>query len=140
MAVYNSMKEYEKKLKKWMKEFPDDMVVANRQAAEMVRTEVLTKHLTGKKMPRGIGSASHATLGIKSGNLRASISTWAFRTSGGIKAYIGNMTWPLKYAGFHEEGKGGMPARPFLKPSLKAKQKAIKEHLQKALKRSYTNA
>jgi len=140
MAVYKSMAEYEKKLKKWMKELPDDMVVANRQAAEIVRKEVLTKHLNGRKMPKGVGSESNATLGIKSGDLRASISTWAFRTTSGIKAYVGNLTWPLKYAKYHEYGSSIHPKRPFLRPSLKAKKKDIIDHLVKAIKRSYEDA
>ena len=139
MAVYKNMADYEKKLKKWEKDFPNDMVKALGQAAEEVRKEVLTKHLNGLKMPSGVGSESHATLGIKTGKLRSSISEKVFRTAGGIKAWVGTFISPTDYAKKHEFGIG-VPKRPFLSPSLKAKRKWIVNHLQKKMMESYKNA
>ena len=140
MAVYKSMAEFEKKLKRWEKDFPDDMVKAMGQASEAVRTEVLTKHLNGFKMAKGVGSDTSATLGIKTGRLRASIAQKVYKSVAGIKAYIGTFISPTKYAKYHEYGTKIHPKRPFLEPSLQAKKKKIVQILQDAMKRSYDNA
>ena len=140
MAVYKNMADFEKKLKRWEKQYPDDMVKAMGIASETVRTEVLTKHLTGRKMAKGVGSDSHATLGIVTGRLRASISEKIYKTTTGIKAYVGTFISPTKYAKYHEYGTVYHPKRPFLAPSLQKKRKKIIEILQDAMKRSYDNA
>lgn len=140
MAVYNSMADFHKKLKRWEKEYPDDMAKASGVAGEVVNTEVQTKHLSGPKMAKGVGSDKHATLQPRSGDLRSSISVRVYRTTKGIKTFIGTFLKPLKYAKWHEKGSEIHPKRPFLSSSLSAKRKKIVDIYQKAMKRSYDNA
>lgn len=140
MAVYNSMKDYQKKLKRWVKDYPQDVERAMGEASEVVRGEVITRHLNGPRMPKGVGSKTKGTLQPRTGKLKNSITTKVFKTAGSIKAYVGNLHMPLKYAARHEYGDAVMPERSFLRSSLSEKRKKIKEILLDAMKRSYDNA
>lgn len=140
MAVYNSMADFEKKLKRWEKDYPKDMEKAMGIAGEEVVTETVSKHLNGPKMAKGIGNDRHATLQPRSGDLKKSIIQKVYRTSSGIVALVGNFLNPLRYAKYHEYGSSIHPKRPFLKPSLHAKRRKIVSILKEAMMRSYDNA
>ena len=140
MATYKSMDAYYKKLKRWEKDFPDDMAKASGIAGEAVMTEVQTKHLNGPKMAKGVGSDKHATLQPRSGDLKSSISVRVYKTTQGIKTFIGTFLKPTKYAKWHEKGSAIHPKRPFLSSSLSAKRKKIIDIYKEAMKRSYKDA
>jgi phage gpG-like protein len=96
-------------------------------------------------MSHGAGSKKNATLQPDSGRLRNSVSTRVQRSGGRIRGTVGTN---LKYAGIHEFGgtirpktkkylkfkAGGrwysasqvtIPERPYLRPSLEKKRKAV---------------
>ena len=140
-----SLKEFEKKIKRWAKTQPELLENALKTAAEIVRGEAIIKHLSGPKMARGKGSLKNATLARRSGDLAGSINTKVSVTRKRQTAQVGTN---MKYARIHEKGGvilpkkgkylvfsvGGhtvfarsvkMPKRPFLSPSLEAKRQKI---------------
>jgi phage gpG-like protein len=150
-----SMEEFKAKLDRWGQDFPLFAEKYLKRAAEEVRTEVVTKHLSGPTGPKSLSK--------KSGDLGNSITTSVKRSGGRIRALIGNLKWPLKYARIHEYGgiikpknsgflkfKIGdrwifakevrIPERSFLRSSLKDKRRAIIDLLTKAIKESYRDA
>lgn len=135
-----SMKQFYDKLNRWMKDFPNEAEKVMDSAGRDVHAEVITKHLSGPRMESGVGSKTKATLGVKTGDLRSSIAWRVKRAGGKITGEVGNWKNPLFYAPLHEYGRGKMPERSFLRSSLNAKRKQIREMFLKAIKRSYTNA
>lgn len=135
-----SMKEFYDKLNRWMKDFPNEAEKVMDSAGRDVHGEVITKHLSGPRMDEGVGSKTKATLGVRTGDLRSSIAWRVKRAGGKITGEVGNWKNPLFYAPLHEYGRGKMPERSFLRSSLNAKRKSIREMFLKAIKRSYTNA
>lgn len=135
-----TMKQFNDKVQRWAAKFPEDAVNAMNYAGREVHNEVITKHLSGPRMDEGVGSKTKATLGVKTGDLRSSIAWRVKRAGGRITGEVGNWKNPLFYAPLHEYGLGKMPERSFLRSSLNAKRKSIREMFLKAIKRSYTNA
>ena len=135
-----TMKQFYDKLNRWMKEFPDEAAKVMDTAGMEVHKEIITKHLSGPRMEPGVGSKTRATLARKTGDLASSIA-WRVKKAGGrIAGEVGNWKLPLPYAPLHEYGRGKMPERSFLRSSLNAKRKMIREMFLKAIKRSYINA
>lgn len=95
-----------------------------------VRTEAVLKHLSGPKMPKGIGDPKNATLARQSGDLAGSIQT---KVKVDPDKVYGKVFTNMKYAGRHERGTDGMPKRPFLNPSLDAKEESARELVRKAI-------
>lgn len=115
--------------------FPEVLEKALTVGVRMVRAEVVEKHLSGPKMPRGIGDPKNATLQPDTGHLRASIQTKVSANPGKL---IGRIFTNTEYAPTHERGRGKIPARPFLAPSLEEKRpdviQKIKEVILEALR------
>lgn len=136
-----NMKQFNDKVNRWMKDFPEAVEKALGAGAAMVHGEAVEKHLSGPKMPRGVGSLTKATLQpSRRAELKNSISFRVLKKGSSLIGQVGNWKHPLPYAKLHEYGLGGMPKRPFLSSSLKAKKKQIVEFILKAMKRSYTDA
>lgn len=151
---------FQKKLRRWIRMMPREMETALNRGADIVVAEVQRGHLSGPKMPRGVGSQSGATLASKTGTLRRSI-TKVVRVAGQrVVAKIGTR---LKYAAVHEFGatirpvrarllrwedetgahfakQVKIPARPFLRPSVQAKRPAVMEEILRAAMRGYKKA
>ena len=144
MATLN-MKQFEKKLKKWSKNNPKAVNLAMKAGTEIVRKEVISKHLSGPKMATGQGSSTTATLARRSGDMAGSVNTKVTVTPDKISGQIGS---PLKYYRIHEKGgtikgkNGGylkfkvggawvmvksvkIPKRSSLEPSLQAKKDEV---------------
>jgi phage gpG-like protein len=144
MATY-TLEQFRRKLERFARKQPRIAHNAVKAGAEMVRTEAVTKHLSGPKMSHGAGSKKNATLQPDSGRLRNSVSTRVQRSGGRIRGTVGTN---LKYAAIHEFGgtirpktkkylkfkAGGrwysanqvtIPERPYLRPSLEKKRKAV---------------
>ena len=135
-----SMKEFYDKVSRWMKEFPKEAERVMGGAALSVYNEVVEKHLSGPRMDEGIGSKTRATLARRTGDLVSSIAFRVKRAGSRVSGEVGNWKNPLFYAPLHEYGRGKMPERSFLRSSLNAKRKSIREIFLNAIKRSYTNA
>jgi hypothetical protein len=134
------MKQFNEKVNRWMKDFPEEVEKALGAGAAMVHGEAIDKHLSGPRMGKGIGSNTNATLQPRTGNLKNSISFRVLKKGTQLTGQVGNWKNPLVYARVHEEGLGHAPKRPFLKSSLRAKKKQIVDFILKAMMRSYTNA
>lgn len=128
--------ELRKKLERWVKVAPEEVAKVLRKGGEVVRTEVKAGHLSGPKMPRGVGDPMNATLAVRSGRLRGSIAlrVMADKNSGKFSAMIGTN---VKYGRKHEFGLDGMPERPFLRPSLEKKRPEVFDMIREAFIKSY---
>jgi len=159
-----NMKEFNEKVERWATQFPAAAVRAIGAAAMIVEKEVMDKHLSGPKMPRGVGSKTRGTLQPGSGSeLLNSITSGVLKQGSKIIGRVSNDKHRLPYARIHEYGgiirpkKGKflkftigdrtifakqvkIPERSYMRSSLKAKRKTIISILTKAMKRSYTDA
>lgn len=152
-----TMEQFQRKVQTWHRRAPETLRLGLTEAAIIVTKEVRDKHLGGPKMARGRGSSTSATLAPVSGKLLASVGYRVSVTGDRIKAEVGTN---LKYARIHEYGGiikpvkgkflkfeiGGrtifakqvkIPARPFLRPSVKAKRPEVVRILADHFMRSY---
>ena len=122
------------KLMSWAAAAPNEVKGALTQAAELVRKEAQQAHLSGPKMPRGIGDDENATLAVQTGTLRRSISNRIRVAMGEVSAEVGTT---VAYGKAHELGEGKMPERPFLASSLRKKHKAVFELIRERFFKGY---
>lgn len=114
------------------------------EAMEKVGAEVLAyarkKHLHGPKMPRGVtGGFDGSTLGMVSRDLSKRLSTKTKVKGTEVITEVGtNLTnRGYSYPRAHELGLGKMPERPWLRPSVKAKQDKLRTDIKEAWVMSY---
>ncbi len=142
-----TFEQFREKLIRWSAVLPKEMKKALTEAAHTVQREAQEKHLSGPRMPRGVGDETNATLSSSeprhSFRLRRSIAIDVVVKPGEVSATIGTN---MPYARIHEYGgmmsaPGAgfrvMPARPFLRPSLAAKHHEIFEKLRVRMFESY---
>ena len=141
MARY-TMEEYEKKIKHWGRDMPGALEAALQKGAEIVRREVVLKHMRPPKMPVGVGSQMNATLKPHTGDLRGSIMAYTKRRGTSIRGFISGGGASVKYAAVHEYGwpAHNIPARPYLRSSLAAKRTEILKGILRAMHESYRRA
>lgn len=124
-----------KKLERWAKVAPEAVKKTLSAAAMLVSGEVQLKHLSGPKMPRGVGNETTATLAVRTGRLRRSITQRVrVESSGKFSAMVGTN---VGYARKHELGLEGLPHRPFLRPSLEKKRPEVFKFIEEAMMKSY---
>jgi phage gpG-like protein len=129
-----TLDELHAKLMRWSVLMPEACKKALTEGAELVRREAQASHLSGPKMPRGVGDDQDATLAVRTGFLRRSISRTVDVHPGEVSAFVGT---PLWYGRVHELGLGKMPRRSFLRPSLEFKHDVVFEMLRKRFFESY---
>lgn len=117
-----SLDQYEKKLKRWIALGGKDVANSLKKGAMVVVREAQEKHLTGPRMPRGVGSLTKGTLAVISETLRRSIAFRVTAKPGEVRAEVGTN---VRYGRAHELGLGRMPARPFLRPSVDTKKPEV---------------
>lgn len=155
-----SMAEFQKKLQRWMRNTPGDVSTGLSRGADIVIAEAQKTHLSGPKMPRGVGSARGGTLAARTGRLRRSITKRINVSRLRIIALVGSN---LKYARIHEKGgeikpvrarmlvwrdgeglhfakKVRIPARRFLRPSIDVKRTAVMKEILNAVMMGYKKA
>ena len=137
----SQIKELQKRLARWVKVAPEEVKKVLTLGGEMVRREAQERHLNGPKMPRGVGDPMNATLGRRSSRLFQSIALRVMATKDGkFSAQVGTNVRGKDgraYGREHELGLNGMPARPFLRPSLIKKRPKIFEMISKEFLKSY---
>jgi len=128
--------ELRKRLERWVRVAPEEVAKVLRKGGEIVRSEVKANHLSGPKMPRGVGDPYRATLAVRTGRLRGSIAlrVMADKNSGKFSAQVGTN---VSYARKHEFGLEGLPERPFLRPSLEKKRPEVFDMIREAFVKSY---
>ncbi len=113
-------------------------------AMEKVGQEVIAyarkTHLHGPKMPRGVsGGFEGSTLGVVSSDLRKRLTIKSSVKAAAVTVAVGtnlkNRGYPYPRA--HELGLGKMPERPWLRPSVKAKQDKLRTDIKEAWVMSY---
>lgn len=97
-------------------------------------SESMLEHLSGPKMPRGVGSEENATLQPHSGDLRRFMKRKEIKqgnTIVGVKVSSG-----VDYAAVHEFGypRKNIPKRSYLWPVVKKYRPVMKEYLEHVLK------
>lgn len=122
------------RLLRWAADAPKEVKLVLSQGAELVRREAQEKHLSGPKMPRGVGDPNNATLAVQTGTLRRSISQRIKVALGDVQAEVGT---GVNYGRKHELGLGNMPERPFLRPSLERKHSEVFKLIREAFFKSY---
>lgn len=136
------MEEFQQKLGRWWTLYPREAKQALTKAALLVSNEVQGRHLTGPKMPRGVGGTTDATLATQSGRLRRSI--WHSVEQLGPSTVSARVGTNVRYARIHEYGgtiqnawgrniRVTMPERPFLRPSLEKMRPRALEIIQQAM-------
>jgi HK97 gp10 family phage protein len=130
-----------KKLERWVKIAPNEVKKVLGLGAEMVREEAQRHHLSGPRMPRGVGDMMNATLAKVSHRLHDSINYRVTALENGkFSAVVGTNVRSADgraYGRDHELGLNGMPARPFLRPSLEKKRPAVFKMIEEAFIKSY---
>lgn len=129
-----SLEEFRDRIEALSRNMPNILKKVLLRGGALIREEIVLRHLSGPKMPRGVGDPENATLQPQSGDLRGSIRYEARVESDrvGLVLYTN-----VEYARKHEEGRG-VPKRPFMKPSLNKKKKEaidfIRENVMEALR------
>lgn len=127
-----SAEEFRAKMERWVRVMPREVERGMLRAANIARTEAVTAHLSGPKMPVGVGSPTRATLARRSGDLAGSIFAEARRDGGRITGVVGSRG--VVYAAIHEFGgviraaNGAaivMPERSYLRSSIASKAREI---------------
>jgi len=123
-----SMEQLQDKIQRWMRIAPQALKEALLKGAKLVTKEAQSAHLSGPKMPRGLGNPTRATLAAPSGRLRRSINERVQVSKDRVIARVGTN---VIYGKVHEKGlevRGHkMPERPFLRPSIEEKKQRIME-------------
>lgn len=150
-----TMEEIQAKITRWAIIMPEKLKQRLILACIEIVAEAQENHLSGPKMPRGVGSSTTGTLSVRSGRLRKSIH-YRVTVSGGISnlrksKIVAEVGTNVKYARIHEYGgaitnafgRGQhrmvfMPERSFLRPSIYKMQPRVVELLMKgAVEDSY---
>jgi len=136
-----SMEQLQDKVQRWMRIAPQQLKEALLKGAKLVTKEAQSKHLSGPKMPRGVGDLTNATLAVQSGRLRRSINENVEVSKNRVIARVGSN---VIYAKVHEKGltvRGHkMPERPFLRPSLEVKKPRVMEMILDSFMEAYKHA
>ena len=123
-----SMEQLQEKIQRWMRIAPEQLKKALLKGAKVVTKEVQSKHLSGPKMPRGVGDPTRATLAVQSGRLRRSQTERVTVSKDRVIAQVGTN---VPYGRAHEKGLTvmgkKMPERPFLRPSVEEKKPRVME-------------
>jgi len=133
----NGLDDFRAKLMRWSTLAPKELKTAIQRGAELIRREAQERHLSGPKMPRGVGDEMNATLSAPTGTLRRSISIRVKVAAGEIEGLVGTT---VGYGRKHELGLGGMPERPFLRSSLFAKRMDALKEIKHSFLNSYKEA
>jgi len=135
-----TMEQLQGKIQRWMRIAPEKLKRALLKGAKIVTKEAQSKHLSGPKMPRGIGHPTRATLAVQTGRLRRSITERVTVSKDKVTAQVGTN---VKYARLHEEGlevRGRkMPERPFLRPSVDVKKPRVMELVLEGMMEGYNS-
>ena len=141
-----TMEELQVKIARWQKIMPEVLRKKLIRACIEILPEVQEGHLSGPRMPRGVGSGTRGTLAVRTGRLRRSIHYRVIVNQQVIKAEIGTN---VRYGRIHEYGgtiangfgrgiRIEMPACSFLRPSVAKMQPRTLELIMKgAVEDSY---
>lgn len=97
-----TFEQFRDKLLRWSVNMPQAAKKALTEAAETVRREAQESHLSGPRMPRGVGHDTQATLAVRTGRLRRSIAIEVNVKPGEVSATVGTN---VSYGRYHEEGR-----------------------------------
>ena len=129
-----TMEQLQDKIQRWMRIAPQELKEALMKGVKLVTKEAQSAHLSGPKMPRGLGDPTRATLAVQTGRLRRSINERVTVSKDRVIAQVGTN---VKYGRAHEEGLGKMPERPFLRPSVEEKKPRVMELILDAMMEAY---
>ena len=94
-----TMEQLQAKIQRWMRIAPQELKEALTKGAKLATREAQSAHLSGPKMPRGVGDLTRATLAVKTGRLRRSITERVTVTKDRVTAQVGTN---VKYGRTHE--------------------------------------
>ena len=95
-------------------------------------SESMLEHLSGPKMPRGVGSEENATLQPHTGYLRRALNRKTIN-QGNVSVGV-KVSNKAEYAAVHEFGGRKTPKRSYLWPVVKRYRPVMKEYLEHVLK------
>jgi len=130
------MRQYEQKLKRWQRRFPDSLKKVLSRGGEKIIGVVHREHLSGPYMGKGRTSDTRATLQPRSGRLKNSVNRKVSAQTGKIFLKVGTN---VVYAGVHEFGwkLRNIPKRAYLWPSVQKKRPEILDDLAEGMVASY---
>ena len=132
-----TMEQFQRKLKRWRKDFPKEIGLALLQSGNEIIGEAQMSHLSGPYMGYKRTSVKHATLQPRTGDLKTKWSPPKVKSSSRETSL--KVGTNVKYAAAHEYGypKGGIPKRAFLWPSVEEKKPGMLERISKAMVAAY---
>ena len=133
------MKQFERKLKRWQRRFPNTLKKVLARGGEKIIGVVQREHLSGPYMGKGRTSETRATLAVRSGRLKNAVNRKVRVKSGDISLKVGTN---VVYAGVHEWGYKlrNIPKRAFLWPSVQKKRPEIMDDIAEGMVDSYEKA
>ncbi len=131
--------QFEKKIDRWVRDFPDAVENALETGGEIILGEAQRKHLSGPKMPKGVGNPMRGTLQPRSGDLKTRLNKRVRVSRTDVSLRVGSN---MVYAATHEYGdpRRGIPARPFLRSSRDARIDDVKAIILKRIMAAYERA
>lgn len=130
-----TVEEFRSNLEKLGNNMPRVIATGALRGTGLIRQEIVEKHLSGPKMPRGIGDQENATLQPQTGYLRNSIRNDVQITNNSV---IGILFSDAEYAIKHEKGRG-VPLRPFMRPSIARRMDDYKTIIWKTIEEAIKN-
>jgi hypothetical protein len=126
-----TLEEHAASVRTMQDKMPQSVERAMKRIAILMIADSRRKHLSGPKMPRGMGGGfDNSTLASKHG-LIMRITSLIERVAGGVTGRIGtnltNKGYPYPRA--HEYGLGKMPERPWLRPAIAGRQQELADEI-----------
>jgi len=140
-----SLDQHQAKNKAWVGKMPRTLQERMEKIARIMLAYAQKNHLhAAAPMPRGVtGGDDNSVLSMQSGNM---IRSLAMKSAVQSKTEKGKVIVKLgtnltnrgySYPRAHEKGLGKMPKRPWLLPSIKAKQELLRTEIKQAVVQSY---
>ena len=116
-----TLEQLKVKMERWTREMPRALLKALKKGGSIVVADIQANRLRGQ------------VLNVRTGTLIGSITSKQSATPRGAMLQVGTNVW---YGRMWELGEG-VPERPFIRPSIKAKQPRVMQIILDEMMRSY---
>ena len=133
-----TLPQFQAKIRKFTAQMPEAVEDAFQEVLPVLAGKVITTHLSGPKMARGVGDPTKATLARQSGRLAMGIRHRVRWKGKEVAAQIG-VDGLGPYPRYHEKGSPGgrIPKRPYLLPTVKREGDKTKRNILKHIIRKW---
>ncbi len=132
-----TMEQIGPKLRRWIELAPKEAKTALLRELHGVMNVILAEHLSGPRMAKNVGHPTLATLASPTSTLKKSVFAVANVRAKKLTGGVGARAF---YGEGHEKGLWGLPARPFVRPSIEKRKPNIAAGILKAIMAWYRRA